>query len=501
MKKIYLYLASLVCLAAVGMTSCSDNSDFYKEHNLTDEEIAELAYQDSLKQAQLASINADLILEYSVTFTASASSYDGTQLYIPTEDLQQIADLFGISSVTQLVQMIWDYDITPFAIEGSTHQDNMTASTSSSYWGHWWTPDGDVTDWASNSYIYTEFWFDDEDTYEDPYFECGQYPGLVSAGDVYTVIEALTYNDKRVALVITFNIEALADVTATVVATQQLSMNMPVNTTYKTYPVQFDMDKTLSDLGISSMDEVKFVAVDAEGNYVQEYSADPYGFYYDQQGYPGYWGDDASLFVVYYYGDGEDYDCFSVGQMPGGTNVGDTFTVKIGALANDKIEMFEITATIGEMEYITGTIVNTIEMDVTIPLDTEWTFEEAPLQFDLDQVLSDLGVSSADEITALGVVEDGKYTDDYTVDPTGFWHNPEGYVVDYGDGSVLYSCWPGDFYDEDADDWLQIGDDYMGIGQYSDNVADGETYLLQFGFMNDNNEIVLLKINVTTAAE
>ncbi len=495
MKRNYLYVIPLAMLMIFGMTGCGDNTDFFKEHNLTDEELAELARQDSIKQEQLASINADLVLYYNVSFSASSTSYDGYDLYFPADDMAQIVSLFGLSSQEQLVEMIWDLDVTPFAIEGSSHQDNMTSSTSSSVWGHWWTAEGDVTTWGVSSVIFTEFWSDDDNT--NPYFSCGQYPGLLSPGDTFTVIEGLTYNDKRVALVITFNIEALEEVSASVVGTQSLSMSMPVNTTYKTWEVEFDLDKTLSDLGVSSMDECKFVGLNADGSYAQEYTADPYGFYYDHDGYVGYWGDDATVFVVYYYGDGAAYNTFAVGQMPDGTAVGDEYNVSIGALANNKIEMFEINIQITDKETISGTVVGTQEISAEIPVDKDWTFDESPVTFDLDKVLSDLGVSSADELTIVGVNEDGTYTDDYTTDPPGFWYNAQGYVCDYGNGSTLYTCWPGDYYDEAADDWLNWGDDTVGVGQYSDNVEAGGLYDIRFGFLA-NGLIELVTFHITT---
>ena len=61
MKNHILYLFALIGLI-VGLNSCEDNSDFTKLHKLTDDEIAEIKRQDSIKEAQLTGIKADLRL-------------------------------------------------------------------------------------------------------------------------------------------------------------------------------------------------------------------------------------------------------------------------------------------------------------------------------------------------------------------------------------------------------------------------------------------------------
>ena len=75
--------ASLLLIAGCSafFSSCGDNENFWGPHTLTDDEIAEMARQDSIKQAQRERIDADLILEYTVEFYLSANSYDGAEAY------------------------------------------------------------------------------------------------------------------------------------------------------------------------------------------------------------------------------------------------------------------------------------------------------------------------------------------------------------------------------------------------------------------------------------
>ena len=144
MKKLsYILSGLLIAGCSAFFSSCGDNENFWGPHTLTDDEIAEMARQDSIKQAQRERIDADLILEYTVEFYLSANSYDGAEVEI---DMDKIANEFGISKDDLGAALNGDGgpDVTGFAIEGSTHADNMTSSNSGAYWGHWWDKDGNV---------------------------------------------------------------------------------------------------------------------------------------------------------------------------------------------------------------------------------------------------------------------------------------------------------------------------------------------------------------------
>lgn len=199
MKRIchlYIMLFSLT----IGLVGCGDNTGFCEEHVLTQDEIAEMARQDSINEAQKNSIDADLILEYTVEDVVSASSWTSKTLEI---DLDAIAELFGITT-DELTAGIAGEDGAPeikgFAIEATTHDDKSVASNTSGVWGHWWDTSGDVCDTYNQdtSAFYAE-WND-----EDNVFAIGQYPGHLSAGDSITVLECLKYNDLRVAVQITY---------------------------------------------------------------------------------------------------------------------------------------------------------------------------------------------------------------------------------------------------------------------------------------------------------
>ncbi len=337
LKSLFL-LPAFLFAASVAVTSCGDNDDFTSLHVLSDEEIETMRIQDSIRQAQLERINVDKLLEYDVEFYISSNSYDGTTLQI---DADGIAQFFGITT-DELNKGIAGEEggakITGFAIEGSTHADNMKATNTGSYWGHWWDNNGDVMDWGSGPTVFAEY------DAETSTFNIGQYPGKLAADQTVTFIECLKYEDKRVGIKINVTGRERGAVTAQIVGTQQLAVSAVPKTDYSLESVHFDLQKALSDLGISSMSEATWVGVSADGSYAQEYTADPPGFWYDKEGFVGNWGDNASVFTAYNATDlGEDV--IGVGQMPNGLAAGESVTIKYCAVVDTKIEVFEITFT------------------------------------------------------------------------------------------------------------------------------------------------------------
>lgn len=446
MKKIsYILSGLLMCASSVFFSSCGDNEDFWGPHTLTDDEIAEMARQDSIKQAQRERIDADLILEYTAEFYLSGNSYDGAEVKI---DMDKIAELFGVSKDAVGIALNGDggIDVMGFAIEGSTHADNMTSSTSGAYWGHWWDAAGDVCNWGETSMVFAEFWYD-EDSGEG-IFNVGQYPGHLTANQEVKFIEAIKYQDKRVAIVITAIGRERGEVTATVVATNKLTLETAPNDGYVTVPVEgFDTDAALAALGASSWDDVDWVATNADGSYAQEYTADAPGFWYDKEGFAGYWGDDASVFATFQ--DGQIY----IGQMPGQMTVGSTVTINFSAMYNSKIVSNEITVIITayeDPETAPEGEPASIEKDITLTktYDADWGATEP---FDVKEELRQAFKMTTYQIFSalksgemkMWVGEVGSDADEdgdpqYTADAPGYWLNSDGQRVTWGDEAIVY---------------------------------------------------------------
>ena len=251
MKKLsYILSALLIAGSSAIFSSCGDNEDFWGPHTLTDDEIAEQERQEEIKRQQRERIDADLILEYTVEFYLSANSYDGAPVEI---DMDKIAGEFGISKdeLGAALNGEGGPDVAGFAIEGSTHADNMTSSNSGAYWGHWWDKDGNVKNWGDEAMVFAEFNYDAETG--KGIFNVGQYPGHLVAAQQVKFIEALKYQDKRVAIVITAIGRERGEVQATIVASNQLTLETAPNDTYATVAVEgFDADAALAALGAGS---------------------------------------------------------------------------------------------------------------------------------------------------------------------------------------------------------------------------------------------------------
>ena len=447
MKKLSIIIGCmLMVLTSTMITSCGDNKDFWGAHILTDDEIAEMKRQDSIKEAQRNTINADLVLEYTAEVTISATSYDGVSVPI---DCDKIAELFGISKDDLLASLGNDEvgtakDVVGFAIEGTTHADNMTMTNTGAAWGHWWDADGNVINWGDGAMTFAEF-----DPWEGA-FNVGQFPGRLTDGQTIKFIEGLKYQDKRAAVVITLVAKGLEEVKASVVSTQKLSLETPPNDTYAAIEVPgFDAAKVLSDLGVASFDEVAWVATNADGSYAQEYSADAPGFWYDKEGFAGAWGDNASVFTHF---DAESQTVL-IGQMPEQMPEGSEVTVMFGALANNKIAMVEIhvkTVAYQDPETAPEGTPESMEKNITItkPFDADWgSTDELDVKEELRQAFKmttyQIFKAIKDGSLKMWVKEIGANANEdgspaYTGEAPGYWLDGNGDAVSFGETSVAY---------------------------------------------------------------
>jgi len=463
MKKFLIYIAVLTSLMT-GFASCGDNEDFSTPHVLTADEIAEQKRQDSILNAQKYHINADLILDYSVEITTSSTLYDGTTLEI---DLDKIATLFGITKEELLAGIAGETgapEIKGFAIEGTNNTDVGTATNTNAPWGHWWDKDSLVTTWGETAMTFDEF-----DT-ETGIFNVGQYPGHLVDGQKLRAIECLKYNEKRVAVIINVTAKAPGQITATVVRTQDLTLDVVAKTTYDMDSIQFNLTQALSDLGVSSVSDVKWIAVNEDGSYNQEAQSDPKnGFWFDMNGFVGVWGDDASVYTT--YGD-LSADKVGIGQYPGHLAGGQSVTIQYGLMANNKIVMLKIKVNVNAyVDPETPPAGDPTAVTQTIELTKPYSNDYASVKVDIKDLLRDAfkkttyqihqAILSGELKLYQGAVSD---TDpSYTADAPGYWLKSDGTAGEWADGLV----------------WCSIGHSetelYLYGGNHPDNAVAGNT--------------------------
>ena len=150
----------------------------------------------------------DVTLTYNVSFKASADEYTGTSVNLTDNgDVAKLAQAFVMQPSAIANQMLSaksspaEGKIAFAAIEAN---GNANYATTANGYGFWFDSAGDVTAWGSSndSKIFVEF---DASSME---FSIGQYPGKSSAGDKYTVKEALIYtkDGKQYKAYFVFNI-------------------------------------------------------------------------------------------------------------------------------------------------------------------------------------------------------------------------------------------------------------------------------------------------------
>lgn len=438
MKKIYLYI-TLMSLLMTGLVSCGDYLDFSHLHTLTDAEKAEMHRQDSIKEAQLTGVNANLILKYTANITVSKTAYDGTAV---TVNMDSIAAIFGITKA-QLAAGIAGTSGAPevkgFAIEGSTHADNGTPTNTNAPWGHWWDAKGDVTVWGTTAMVFAEF-----DT-ETGVFNVGQYPGHLTDGQTFKIIECLKYNEKRVAVIITINAKAAGVITAPIVRTQELSIDVLPRSTYDADSVQFNLTQALSDLGVSSIGDVKIIGLNNDGSYNQETNADPKGFWYDMSGFVGAWGDSASVYAS--TGIFMD-DKIGIGQFPNHLKAGKAFTIKYGLMANNKIVMLKININVkAYQDPETAPTGDPLSVVKAIQMTNPYSKNGAIVKVDVKDVLRNAFKKTTYQIYQAIVSGDLKLyqgavsqTDPvYTADAPGYWLKADGTADAWAKGLVFCS--------------------------------------------------------------
>lgn len=431
MKKIYLYI-TCITLLMLGIASCEDNTDVSIPHSLTQEEIDEIARQDSILEAQKNYINADLVLRYTVKFLP-ANSWDGTTLSI---ELDKIAELFGISEADLLSGIAGESgapEIKGFAIN-STGVDVASATNTNGPWGHWWNKDGNVIDYGDNNIVFAEF------NAGTGIFSIAQHPGRLEEGQVIVIKEGLEYNKKRVAVEIT--IEGLGEnINGTVVSTQHLDIEIPLSVSRDETPIQFDLKKTLADLGVSSIDEVQFIGVRQDGKYTAK-ADESNGFSHDAKGFVSLESEDIVFYTMYGV-EALDEDHIVVAQNPKNISAGDKITVQYGFLANEKIEMLNITITV--TEYDDPEIV-VVERDIIF--SKPWTNNYDAVTEDITEALREAFHMTSfqirraiikEELNAYLNEESGD-TPEYTGEAPGYWINLDGTVGSWGDkGAVMCS--------------------------------------------------------------
>lgn len=502
MKKILLLVPIFALL--MGVYSCGDNDDFSSQHVLTDAELAEMHRQDSIDSVNRSKIDADLVLTYTLEDYPSASIWTNQMLQI---DLAAIGECFGLTADEVQAGINGESgapEIKGFAIQGSSHADYGSASTTNGAWGHWFDASGDAGTWADLTSLGTIRFYCE---WQETQFCVGQYPGNCAAGDSYTAIEGLSYQGKRVAVVINLNFVERGEVTATVVGTQEFNVSQYPRTSYDSDAITFDASKVMSDLGVSSMSEVTVVGVNADGSYNQECTATN-GFWYDMDGNPGTYGENSSIYIEYYGleegAEESDLNKLYLGQFPEALSAGFSKSYKYGFMANNKIELFTINfSCIAYQDPETapsGTPTTDTVLDFTI--EKSWDNTYANVTYDVKEALRNAFKMTTYQIFQAALSGDLKvyvdevseeapsYTSDNGSGKAGYWLTGEGKVGQWAESQV-FCC----FGSSETELW-------MYAGNHPDNCVPNTTVTTKYIITCNGGKVTMnITVKIGAAAE
>lgn len=125
---------------------------------------------------------ADLTLIYDVDFPYSETEYIGATHQLDAGDLAKVAEAFVLQPSEILSKL--EQEIKFYAVESS---GALNATTTANGYGHWFSSNGDVTNWGGSAAVFSEF---SESAWT---FTLGQYPAQTVPSTTYTIKQALVY--------------------------------------------------------------------------------------------------------------------------------------------------------------------------------------------------------------------------------------------------------------------------------------------------------------------
>jgi hypothetical protein len=473
MKKIiFITLAFVTAILGIIFVSCEREES--KKHHYTEEELKEIARQDSLKQI----IPADYIFTQDVTVPLT-DDYSGITVPLVTEAYEQkLLDSLGFNSISDIVTALGTLeggvqvgnDITFFAYNYSTKYEYTSPSTTN-YFGHWFDANGDVCNWGDQAYLFLE----KQDTFTLN-FTLGMYPSRPTVGATYHIVEAMKYDNYKVAFL--FNVTIGEEVplvypVTTLVGTQNLDVEEQQDNTYASTPVEINAADIEAAIGITP-GSAELYGIDASDDslYIEGFTGNN-GYWYTGTGDVCNWGNaGCTLYAEYNSTD----QVINVGQFPDSAVVGETYTVKMAFVNLDNLKQYNIvinvTITQPEAVYPETTLELTLNLALTVPPNNDYT--ATPLALDSAAIQAAIGCGpSAAVLYGVDATTDSLNIGGLTAN-NGCWFNAAGDVCAWGTAgcSIAAEYVPA----------AQV----INVFQFPDACVSGTTYYGRLAFVNGN---------------
>lgn len=315
----------------------------------------------------------------------------------------------------------------------------------------------------------------------------GFFPDAVlENGQVLRTKFGFAHDEKAVILDLTLTVDVPEIPDYQIVETKPLAANVVNYPNYTATQVPIDVETIQAAIGCAPADAT-VVAVDPEDpEKLTPYGTGENGFWYTKEGKVCTWGAEGYQYFINY----PKSDFFLIGQQPDNlSEIGDTYTTKIGFANGDKVFMYDVTITIVEPAPAPEFEV-VFTQNVSINEDLE-AYVGYPVEIDVEGICAAIGCA-LDEAEFVAPNPDGGFYTDYTA-TFGYWYGNDNEGVEsvkgYGDGCTMFI----EFHDVDTNDF-EADFDNLYVGQYHEGLEAGKSYKATAGFMFEGKVAL---INVT----
>ncbi|HBB91840.1 MAG: hypothetical protein A2X22_07980 [Bacteroidetes bacterium GWF2_49_14] len=467
MKKILFRTLALVAIFGLIFTACKKESE---KHEYTEEELAEIARQDSLKKI----IPADYVFTQNVSIPVNAG-YGGVTVTL--DSTGKLLELFEYNTVPELVAALGTLqdgvqsgnDITFYAYNYSTKYEVPNPSTTNSF-GHWFDANGDVCSWGDQANLFCEM----QDSLT---LKCtiGIFPDRPAIGTVFHIVEAMKYDTTNVAFLFNVTITDVYIPVTTVVGTQTIPFEAKLDATYTPTTLDFDVAAITSKIG-TEPSAAKLYGLNADGSmFLGGFTANN-GCWFNAAGDVCKWGDEGcAIFAEYDAANNK----INVGQFPDGTVVGQSYTARLGFVNNLLQYNVVLTMTVTEpteVGYPVTTLEATINLALTVPAAGADQWIDNVLDLDSAAIQAAIGCGpSAAKIYGINFVTDSLHVKlPLLTANNGCWFNGAGNVCKWGDDGIsMYVEYRSDVHK-------------VGFGQFPTACVTGQVYHGSLAFVNND---------------
>lgn len=322
-------------------------------------------------------------------------------------------------------------------------------------------------------------------------FTLGQYPGVLSAGDVRFVNLYVVYGDKAYVIKCTVNfseppyngLDAM-----TKVGSETITLTMEPKTDYSYTSFTLNLENIAELLGAENTADIQMQGLTEQGGLSNDHTANNGGWWLDAAGtvkvYPG------SFFIE--PAANNTWTEFHVGQMPNTNEGGEEYTAKLYLTYMSNYYEVVVNLKITEKQEIVDpdelhvVATRTITINQTQNNDYAWS-EGVVVPYEV--IEEAIGTTDV-HLYALALEsteEDPVYTDAYSCDPKpGFWCLSDGRATTWGNSSV----WGMSIVRQNSADGV-----VFNCIQYPGLTATGETYNGSY-FLANPEDGSMLQVNV-----